>query len=291
MKKKDLLIPLITLIVLGGVLVHIYQVNAAKHFTCSSTPTLFFHGWGSSSRAEEQMTSAARRAGVTNKIVKMNVSPSRKITVSPTLSAGDRNPIVEVNIQDNKLAHLRQGTNDYAKVYPQSGNYVKAAIQAVQKQTHSKSVNLVGHSMGNLEIMYYIVGNVGQKDFPQINHFVSIAGHYDGIIGENDQANVTKINAKTGKPSRMTSEYRGLLKSRINFPRQTKVLNIFGNLDDGSNSDGDVSNASSRSLKYLVNHRAASYQELTIHGRKAQHSRLHNNQQVNNALIKFLWGK
>jgi hypothetical protein len=54
-----------------------------------------------------------------------------------------------------------------------------------------------------------------------------MAGHYDGIVGVNDEPNRTKI---TGRPSGMEPEYHALLSLRNTFPRQTRVLNIFGNL-------------------------------------------------------------
>ena len=116
-----------------------------------------------------------------------------------------------------------------------------------------------------------------------------MARHYDGIVGINDEPNKTKIDAKTGKPSRMEPEYRALLSLRNIFPRETNVLNIFGNLENGTNSDGDVTNASAKSLKYLINSRAKSCQELMIRGRGGQHSALHNNSQVTKALIRFIW--
>ena len=37
--------------------------------------------------------------------------------------------------------------------------------------------------MGNLEVASYIKLNAGKKNFPQIDHLVAMAGHYDGIIG------------------------------------------------------------------------------------------------------------
>ena len=37
--------------------------------------------------------------------------------------------------------------------------------------------------------------------------------------------------------------------------------------------------------------RAKSYRVLKITGKDAQHSKLHNNAQVDKALINFLWGK
>lgn len=52
-----------------------------------------------------------------------------------------------------------------------------------------------------------------------------------------------------------------------------------------------VDNISSLSLKYLVANRAKYYRVVEIKGRNAQHSRLHNNSQVDKVLIKFLWDK
>ena len=84
----------------------------------------------------------------------------------------------------------------------------------------------------------------------------------------------------------MDSAYRELLGLRQTFPKNTAVLNIYG---DGSHSDEDVPVNSAESLKYLVSDRAKSYREVEIHGKNTQHSKLHNNSQVNRELIKFLW--
>lgn len=99
------------------------------------------------------------------------------------------------------------------------------------------------------------------------------------------------INPKTGEPSKMDSAYRELLSLRKTFPTKTAVLNIYGDVNDGSHSDEDVPVNSAKSLKYLVAGRAKSYREVEIHGKEAQHSKLHNNPQVNQLLINFLWKK
>ncbi|QFQ68618.1 alpha/beta hydrolase [Lactobacillus kefiranofaciens subsp. kefiranofaciens] len=162
-------------------------------------------------------------------------------------------------------------------------------MDLVRNKYHYSKINIVAHSMGNLEVASYIKLNAGKKNFPQIDHLVAMAGHYDGIIGMNDKRHQLKIDKKTGKPSIMRPEYRNLLSLRKIFPKNTKVLNIYGNLEDGTNSDGDVSNASAQSLKYLINGRAKSYRQLMIRGKGGQHSKLYNNAQVNRALVNFLW--
>ncbi|MCI1915575.1 MAG: alpha/beta hydrolase [Lactobacillus sp.] len=296
MKKKIgiTLAIIVSLLLIASLGWHFHRQNLAKQYQQTTTPTLFFHGYGSSANAETKMTHAAKRAGVTQTIVRANVSNQGKVTFNQHIPAHAVNPIVEVNLADKTLANAPHSRTNYASAYPYGARYVAAVINALEKQHHYRSVNLVGHFMGNLEIIYYLKAHtkqIQQGKLPAVKHYVAIAGHFDGILGMNDQANSLKIDPKTGKPSKMAPEYKALLPLRQTFPHETKVLNIFGNLEDGSNSDGDVSTASARSLRYLINHHA-SYQELKVRGKQAQHSQLHNgNHQVDQALINFLWKK
>lgn len=50
------------------------RAEARKTFIQSSRPTIFFHGWGSSSRAERHMANAAKDAGVTQTIIEAKVA-------------------------------------------------------------------------------------------------------------------------------------------------------------------------------------------------------------------------
>lgn len=292
-KKGSIIAIIIILIVIicGGVLGwrQNQQKNqiVTKNITYKNVPTFFFHGWGSSYHAEEDMVNAIRNSKVTNNVIRINVTKNQKVIFHGHLKKNAKNPIIEVNFDDNKLNAYR---GNYADAYKDLGaKYVKAAITAVNEKYHYKNINIVAHSMGNLETAYYFEQYPAlQKRYP-VDHFISIAGHYDGIVGTNDTPNKLKLNPETGKPNIIQPEFRGLLPLRSTFPTNTKVLNIFGNLEDGTNSDGDVSNNSSRSLKYLIGSRAKSYKTLMIKGKNAQHSKLHNNQEVNKAIINFLW--
>lgn len=134
---------------------------------------------GSSSHAEEKMANAARDAGITNTIVRANVDKKGKVTFNRPIPANAVNPIVEVNLEDNKLSAYR---DNYTQGYHHGGEYVKNVVLALEKQHHYKQINLVGHSMGNLEIINYINDNVNDKSLPQVAHLVAIAGHYNGLV-------------------------------------------------------------------------------------------------------------
>jgi len=250
----------------------------AKVDLSRTTPTLFFHGWGSSYHAEEHMAQAAMRAGASTGIIRAEVSKAGKVRLVGTFKKGVRNPIVEVNYQDNKNGN-----------YHTDGRWAKNVVVALQRTYHIRQMNMVGHSMGNMAIVYYLLDNAHDPKLPKLQKQVDIAGHFNGILGVNDEPNRMKL-AADGRPTKLDADYRGLLKLRQRYPKnQIKVLNIYGDKNDGTHSDGDVSNASSISLRYLVAKRAKSYQEEKILGARAQHSRLHDNPQVDKLLLNFLW--
>lgn len=237
-------------------------------------PTFFFHGWGSSANAETQMANAAKKAGASNTIIQADVSKNGTVKLNGTIPKNAKNPIIKVNLEDN-----------------QSGKtlYVKDVITAISNKYHYARINLVSHSMGNLQIANYINENYDNKKLPKINKVVSIAGHYDGYLGEEAGQKAKIKDKKTSEPDIYSDGFKQLLPLRKHYPRQIEVLNIYGNKEDGSNSDGSVSVASAQSYKYLINGRAKSYREVEIKGKNAQHSKLHENKEVDKLLIDFLW--
>lgn len=251
----------------------------AKKVTASLTntktiPTFFFHGWGSNANAETQMANAAKKAGASNTIIQADVSKNGTVKLNGTIPKNAKNPIIKVNLEDNQSGKT---------------SYVKDVITAISNKYHYARINLVGHSMGNLQIANYINENYDNKKLPKINKVVSIAGHYDGYLGEEASQKAKIKNKKTGEPDIYSDVFKQLLPLRKHYPRQIEVLNIYGNKEDGSNSDGSVSVASAQSYKYLINGRAKSYREVEIKGKNAQHSKLHKNKEVDKLLIDFLW--
>lgn len=73
-------------------------------------PTFFFHGWGSSVNAEKHMANAAKKAGATNTIVQADVSKNGTVKLNGTIPKSAKNPIIEVNLEDNQ-----SGKTSYVK--------------------------------------------------------------------------------------------------------------------------------------------------------------------------------
>ncbi len=144
--------------------------------------------------------------------------------------------------------------------------------------------------MGNMSFAFYMKNYGDDRHLPQLKKEVNIAGVYNGILNMNENVNEIIVD-KQGKPSRMNAAYRQLLSlHKIYCGKEIEVLNIYGDLEDGSHSDGRVSNSSSQSLQYLLRGSTKSYQEMKFKGAKAQHSQLHENKDVANEIIQFLWG-
>ncbi len=270
------------LLILGFYVIN--KPGQQQHKTAIATPTLFVHGWGSSYRAEESMTNYAKQHNFTNSIIRADVSPAGKVSLWGTIKNGAKNPIIEVNLLNNKS--ISTGETNQAVAFKKSSNYIKNVITALQAKYQFKQVNLVGHSMGNLQIAYYLLNNADNPHMPRLNKQVSIAGHYNGFLGQQNAPRKIVLEPN-GKPTQMDTGYRGLLGLRKKFPTNAAVLNIYG--DTGKGNDGSVAVNSARSYRYLVEKRASSYQEKEITGPQAQHSKLHENTKVDRLLVNFLW--
>lgn len=251
----------------------------SRDYIQSSTPTLFFHGYGSSANAEKHMAEAARKAGVTQTIITATVDSHAQVTLKGDIPKNAVNPIVMVEFKDNRNAN-----------YAQDGEYAAAVVRELQARYGFKKMNFVAHSMGNMSILFYLLEHAQNEELPQLQKQVNIANHVNGLEGMDLPANLTILDSKTGQPSAMSDSYQKLLGLREIYPQdQVDVLNIYG--DFKNQSDGSVLNVSSRSLKYLVIDNAKSYQEKRVTGPLAQHSQLHENPEVDRLLIDFLWGK
>ena len=247
------------------------MTKAEKKVQAKETVTFFFHGYGSSINAEKHMAEAARKAGKTNEVLEATVNENGAVEIKGKLADNPKNPIVLVGFSDNR-------NPDYHK----DGWYAYQAVKAALKKLGFSKMNLVGHSMGNMAISYMIMDYSAKKNFPTVKKQVDIAGHFNGIVGMDKNSPIDV----SGKPKKMNSTYQELTKLRQVYPKGIDVLNIYG--DTGKKSDGRVYNNSSKSLKYLLV-KVKSYKELKITGKGGQHSRLHENGQVDKALQKFLW--
>nr|WP_275590254.1 alpha/beta hydrolase [Mammaliicoccus sp. P-M59] len=246
----------------------------------SQIPTLFLHGYAGSANSEKYMVQQAKKKGVTKEVITAYVSEDGEVRLKGKLKKDATNPIVQIELENNK-----QGDLDL------NAEWFKNVLAKLQSEYGIKKFNFVGHSMGNLSFAKYMLKYGDDETLPQLNKEVNIAGTFNGVLNMNEQVNEISVD-RSGKPSRMNPPYPELQQLKdIYKGQEIEVLNIYGDLQDGTNSDGRVSNSSSKSLKYLLGNSPKSYKESKYEGKTAQHSELHENKQVANEIVEFLWGK
>ena len=90
--------------------------------------------------------------------------------------------------------------------------------------------------MGNLSFAYFMKLYGQDTQLPQLNK-VNIAGTFNGVLNLNEKVNEISVD-KNGKPSKMTENYQQLLGLKNNYKdKQIDVLNIYGDIQDGTHSD------------------------------------------------------
>ncbi|MCG9841163.1 alpha/beta hydrolase [Staphylococcus argenteus] len=251
-----------------------------QQFVKKSIPTLLLHGYGGSANSEKFMVKQAEKRGVTKDVITAYVSKDGEVTFKGKISKNAVNPIVKIELENNKQGYLDK-----------NAAWFKNVLTKLQSEYKFDKFNFVGHSMGNLTFAQYMMTYGNNKSLPQLNKQVNIAGTFNGVLNMNEDVNEISVD-KDGKPSRMNQPYQQLrVLKDIYKGKDIEVLNIYGDLKDGTHSDGRVSNSSSKSLKYLLGNSPKSYRESKYEGESAQHSQLHENENVANELIDFLWKK
>lgn len=277
MKRKTwigVLIGVVVVLVAGGAGFWWHQEHAASPNTIGKTATIYLNGYGATAHSADYLVGQGEKAGG-QKVLTATVA--RDGAVSWRGSAAHAvHPLVPVVFANSRPHSLDQ-----------AATWLRSVVHQLKARYGVQRINVVAHSLGNLVYMTYAEKWGTDADVPRSNAYVAIAGHYDGILGMDDKPHRIKL-ASNGYPTPQNRSFKPLAAARKQLPKYLKILNIYGDRQDGKDSDGRVANNSSRSLRYLVAPSKASYQEKQINGKKAQHSALRENPQVAKAVDSFL---
>ncbi|WP_105986731.1 alpha/beta hydrolase [Staphylococcus chromogenes] len=287
-KKRiiGLSILLVAVLIIAVVVVSLFQKRShweeqnKKQYVQEPTPTLFLHGYGGTKNSMKYLINQAEARGVTKDIVVAHVSRDGDVTFDGKISKQATNPIVQIVLDDNTQGDLNE-----------NALWIRQVLEKLQQDYHVKQFNFVAHSMGNVSFAQYMVDYGRDTSLPQLKKEVNLAGTFNGVLGMNEEVNEIQVD-RNGKPSHMNPPYQEFMQLKsIYKDKNIDVLNMYGDLLDGTHSDGRVSNSSSKSLKYLLGDSPKSYQEVKYEGKEAQHSALHENEEVAQQMIRFLWEK
>lgn len=244
--------------------------------------TVFVHGLqGTHGSTDTMIRDLSRRNPGTKKVMTINVTSSGRLIVHGHMQKV-AHPLVQVNFLNNSAPTTK------------NAHWLIKALNYLKTKSDVDQVNLVAHSAGNVAVYQALAYQPSR--IPTVKKFVILAGPFDGVLSLNDQPNKNKVTAKNHyNPSikypanQYYPSYERLMQLSSTFPRSVKVLNIYGNIGDGSNSDTLVTNASSLSVNYLLRHQKTKVVNKCWKSSKATHSGLHKSKQVDNWIADFLW--
>ena len=256
-----------------------YSQHKENNYKYTNTPTFYLHGYGGTENSIKFLIDSAIEEDITQEVVKAKVSEKGTVTFEGELSPEAKNPVIEIILEDNTNKDLNK-----------NAQWIQQVIIAMMSQYHFDQFNFVAHSMGNQSFSYYMLNYGDNQNLPKLNKQVSLAGNFNGEVDIDGLDLDVKLD-EDGKPNKMLKAYKDLLPMKKSYPKTTKVLNIYGDIEDGTHSDNRVTNVSSKSLRYLVDDKVSSYEEFKVIGQKADHSELHDNTYVTDKMNQFLWGK
>lgn len=243
----------------------------------ASIPTVLIHGTNGTRRSFGGMIERWNKQGIAYKALEVELSKSGEIRLTGNWQsfATHQHPLVQVIFKEGDPPEWQQGA------------WVKAVLELLQ-ELGIHQVNLLGHSMGGVAALRYLVDNSHDHHLPRVKKLAVIGAPFNGeVVAASGQ---TIYDLDQHGPRHFYDTYRYFQTYRKNIPDDVAVFNLYGDLKNGSRSDGAVSVDSARALRFLAKGRVASYREHLVVGLKAQHSLLHENQQVDRLVAHFLWG-
>ncbi|NWK84111.1 alpha/beta hydrolase [Staphylococcus sp. GSSP0090] len=282
MKKKITTCAIIVMIIILFVIITIliFKGNENRKFDDnhhSHIPTFYLHGYAGTGNSMKLLVNSAYQSDKEKDVVKARVSRNGIVTFVGDLNFNSKNPIIDIILEDNTNKDLTK-----------NAQWIRNVIAATMTQYHFDKFNFVAHSMGNQSFSYYMLNYGNDQHLPTLNKQISLAGNFNGEVDINGLDLDITLNNQ-GKPNLMLRDYKDLLPMKQQYPKDAHVLNIYGDIGDGTHSDGRVTNVSSKSLEYLLGDRISSYETFKVTGPKAEHSELHDNEKVIDKINAFLW--
>ncbi|QNQ81051.1 alpha/beta hydrolase [Lactobacillus sp. PV034] len=254
----------------------IHDTSITEPLTSSikQTPIIYMHGFRGGDYTTQLMVQETTKLKPNHAYLKVKVDLFNNFEISGTWT-NDSHPIVQLVFKQNIVGV-------YAISYMQ-----RLALAFLKKKYHFDHYDAIAHSLGAPSLVKTEMRVHKHKRYPHLDKFVSIAGPFDGVMYLGDIPNINHLTPN-GRPLFMTWSYAGMLLQRKRFDPQIKVLNIYGNVLDETNSDKFISVTSAKSIRYILAPVVSFFEEIEMRGEMAEHSNMHDNTLVIKIINKFL---
>lgn len=246
-----------------------------KSIHYSNTPTLFIHGYQGNRFSFGPLLKNLETGQYAKREMTISVTKNGKLKVTGSLKQNRNNPTILLLFENNTADEVTQS------------QWIDKVMRSLRKKGVTE-INIVAHSMGGVSALRYMIEYEGSRE-PATKKFIAIATPFNDLEIAEETGEVFASALTANGPDYQTPIYEYFDQQMNYLPKGLKVLNVAGDLEDGSASDGSVSLQSVFSLRYLLQKHVASYQETTIKGRLAGHSLLTKTGKLQRKLIQFLW--
>lgn len=237
-------------------------------------PIIYIHGFRGGDYTTNVMVQAAGQAKGDSRFLKVEADLLGNIRLTGTYT-GDSQPIIHLAMKDRFVGY--QGIN----------YYLSFVLPFLAHKYGFSHYSAVAHSLGSPCVVATEMRFAQKPGFPRLASCALIAGPFNGVMYLGDIPNVNQLT-ESGRPSMMTPHYSYMLRHRKDFSPSIRVLNIYGNVLDATNSDRFISVVSAKSIRYVLAPNARFYQEVEVRGETAEHSQMHDEPFVIDILDKFL---
>lgn len=247
----------------------------SKTIQRSSVPTLFIHGYSGGNSSFGCMIKRMEGSNQTKKELVLTVNVDGEIQAKGNLTGNQSNPSIQVLFTDNKNNEWNQA------------EWIKNCLIYIRDKYGITVVNLVGHSMGGVSSLRYSTAFAEDTSLPKIQKFVGIAAPFNNFIELSDGETLDDV--RNNGPAIQSERYADYVSGIENVSKDTNVLIVAGDVEDGSLSDGAVPVVDALSVVSLFRTHGNDVQEKIFYGKSAQHSELHENIEVDQLVADFLW--
>lgn len=243
----------------------------------SNVPTVFIHGYEGNSFSFGPLLRRLEREDVAKREMTIVVQADGQLTVEGKLKNTNDNPTIMVLFAKDVTDEITQS------------KWIDKVMRYLYKQKVYR-VNLVSHSMGGVSSLRYLLEYAGGQT-PITERFVTIAAPFNDLEIAEDTEEIFAYELTEKGPSGETPIYQYFDQAMGKLPKELRVLDVAGDLKDGTESDGSVSTHSAFALRLLFQKHAKSYQEFTVTGKSGGHSAITKSTELEKKIIDFIWKK
>lgn len=248
-----------------------------KNIRYSNVPTVFIHGYEGNSFSFGPLLRRLERENIAKREMTIVVQADGNLTIEGKLKNNNDNPTIMVLFAKDVADEITQS------------KWIDKVMRYLYKQRITR-VNLVSHSMGGVSALRYLLEYAGEKT-PVTERFVAIAAPFNDLEIAEDTEDIFAYELTENGPSGETPIYQYFYQAMSRLPSNLRILDVAGDLKDGTESDGSVSIHSAFALRLMFQKHAKSYQELLVTGKSGGHSAITKSEKLQNELVRFIWKK